>query len=131
MLKISGAEDPLGQKKARELQARQPKVVRHTKAWVDDKELCLEVECVLDDGSSMLIEMKYCWDAGWGTSLIVCLRIKRPTTPSQSTTKCIQRRCQKPAQALRQTAGRDSFLGPIAHRCPAAAELDRSATEGR
>jgi hypothetical protein len=34
---------------------------------------------------------------------------------------------QTPNQALQQTAGHDSFLGLIAHRCPAAAELCRSA----
>ena len=62
MLRISGTDDPIGQKKAGVLLAQQPKVVRHTKAWVDDKELCLEVECALGDGSSILIEMLYCWD---------------------------------------------------------------------
>jgi hypothetical protein len=31
-----------------------------------------------------------------------------------------------PNQALQQTAGHDSFLRPIAHTCPAAAELCRS-----
>jgi hypothetical protein len=61
MLQFSDAEDPIGQQKACELRSRQPKVVRHTKAWVDDKELCLEVECVLNDGSSILVEMNYCW----------------------------------------------------------------------
>src|SRR5438067_1848553 len=34
-----------------------------------------------------------------------------------------------PNQALQQTAGHDSSLGLIAHRCPAAAELSRSAAE--
>jgi len=33
-------------------------------------------------------------------------------------------------QALQQTAGHDSFLGFVAHRRPAAAELGRSAAEG-
>src|SRR5882724_8263275 len=37
----------------------------------------------------------------------------------------------RPNQALQQTAGHDSFLRPIAHRCPAAAELGRSAAEAR
>ena len=43
------------------------------------------------------------------------------------------RRCHRPPtssspnQALQQTAGHDLFLRPIAHRCPAAAELGRSA----
>jgi hypothetical protein len=32
-----------------------------------------------------------------------------------------------PNQALQQTAGHDSFLRLQAHRCPAAAELGRSA----
>jgi hypothetical protein len=31
----------------------------------------------------------------------------------------------RPNQALQQTAGHDWFLGLIAHRCPAAAELGR------
>ena len=34
-----------------------------------------------------------------------------------------------PNQALQQTAGHESFLGLQAHRCPAAAELSRSAAE--
>src|SRR4051812_18008606 len=66
MLKLTGADDPLGQKQARELQSRQPKITHHTKAWVDDKELCLEVECLLNDGSSILIKMLYCWDTCGG-----------------------------------------------------------------
>jgi hypothetical protein len=66
MLKLSGADEILGQRKARELLAQQPKVVRHTKAWVDDKELCLEVECALNGGSSILVEMLYCWDTCGG-----------------------------------------------------------------
>jgi hypothetical protein len=61
MLKLSGADEPMGQKKAGELRARQPKVSRHTRAWVDDKELCLEVECSLSDGAVILVEMNYCW----------------------------------------------------------------------
>jgi hypothetical protein len=65
MLQIPGADDPLGQQKARELRAWEPKVTRHTRAWVDDKELCLEVECSLNDGSVILIEMNYSW-AGCG-----------------------------------------------------------------
>ena len=35
-----------------------------------------------------------------------------------------------PNQAMQQTAGHDSFLGLQARRCPAAAELGRSAAEG-
>ena len=35
--------------------------------------------------------------------------------------------CRTPNQALQQTAGHDSFLRLQAHRCPAAAELGRSA----
>jgi hypothetical protein len=40
---------------------------------VDDSELCLEVECVLSDGASVLVEMHYCWStcggtAGWETT---------------------------------------------------------------
>ena len=36
--------------------------------------------------------------------------------------------CQAwPNQALQQTAGHDSFILTTAHRCPAAAELGRSA----
>ena len=66
MLRIPGAEYPIGQKKARELRSQQPKVTRHTKAHVDDKELCLEVECLLNDGSSTLVEMNYCWSTCGG-----------------------------------------------------------------
>ena len=36
-----------------------------------------------------------------------------------------------PNQALQQAAGHDSFLGLQAHRCPAAAELGRSAAQCR
>ena len=66
MLQLSDADDPIGQKKARELLSREPKVARHTKAWVDDSELCLEVECELNDGSSILVEMNYCWSTCGG-----------------------------------------------------------------
>ena len=68
MLRFVGASDPLGRWKARELLARQPRVVRHTKAWVDDSELCLEVECVLSDGETVLVEMHYCWSACGGAA---------------------------------------------------------------
>jgi hypothetical protein len=37
---------------------------------------------------------------------------------------------QRPNQALQQTAGHDAFFVTTAHRCPAAAELGRSAAEG-
>lgn len=36
-----------------------------------------------------------------------------------------EQRHAEPGQALQQTAGHVSFLGRIAHRCPAAAELGR------
>ena len=80
MLKLAGAADKLGQRKARELRALQPRVVRHTQAWVDDSELCLEVECALSDGSSALVEMNYCWStcgvpAEWETTPYYFMRI--------------------------------------------------------
>jgi hypothetical protein len=69
MLRLTGAGDPLGQKRAQALLAQQPRIVRHTKAWVDDSELCLEVECALNDGTTVSVEMLYCWDTcGPGSS---------------------------------------------------------------
>jgi hypothetical protein len=63
MLYLGDDEEPLGQARARELLTQQPKVVRYTRAWVDDSELCLEVECLLRDGTMLALKMAYCWDA--------------------------------------------------------------------
>jgi hypothetical protein len=49
----------------------------------------------------------------------MALYLRIPTTSSQT-----------PNQALQQTAGHDSIFLTTAHRCPAAAELGRSAAEG-
>jgi hypothetical protein len=63
MLYIDGRDNPLGQKGAQQLRTKEPKIVRHTKAWVDDSELCLDVDCRLNDGTAMVITMSYCWDS--------------------------------------------------------------------
>jgi hypothetical protein len=47
---------------ANELRAKKPKVTRITRAWIDDSELCLEVECRLRDGSTKTLQMLYCWE---------------------------------------------------------------------
>jgi hypothetical protein len=47
---------------ARELLAQEPQVLRVVRAWIDDSELCLEVECRLRDGSTSNLEMLYCWE---------------------------------------------------------------------
>jgi hypothetical protein len=53
---------PLLQTQARALLAREPAVLRILRAWVDDSELCLTVECGLNDESTISLEMCYCWD---------------------------------------------------------------------
>jgi hypothetical protein len=63
MLYLGADDRPVGRDKARELLSQDPKLVRHTKAWVDDSQLCLEVECRLRDGSLVPFRMCYCWDA--------------------------------------------------------------------
>jgi hypothetical protein len=63
MLYLGADEMPLGRDKAQELLGKDPRVVRHTKAWVDDSELCLEVECRLRDGAMIVVKMSYCWDS--------------------------------------------------------------------
>jgi hypothetical protein len=62
MLYITGDEAPIGEAQAEELLSQEPKVIRHTRAWVDDSELCLEVECRLSDGTTISVTMTYCWD---------------------------------------------------------------------
>jgi hypothetical protein len=63
MLYLGADNEPLGRAKAQELLTQNPKILRHTKAWVDDSELCLEVECLLRDGATVTVKMNYCWDA--------------------------------------------------------------------
>jgi|SRR5579884_947139 len=62
MLYLSPDDNPLGQAKAQYLLDQDPKILRHTKAWIDDSELCLEVECLLRDGTTVTVKMNYCWD---------------------------------------------------------------------
>jgi hypothetical protein len=62
MLYLDDDDEHLGRDKARELLRKKPKVVRHTKAWVDDSQLCLVVECLLKDGATITVKMSYCWD---------------------------------------------------------------------
>jgi len=62
MLYLGGDDRPIGRAKAQELLAQEPKVLRHTNAWVDDSELCLKVECRLRDGTTVAVKMSYCWD---------------------------------------------------------------------
>jgi hypothetical protein len=60
MLYLGGDDTPLGRARAQKLLGQDPKVIRHTNAWVDDKELCLEVECRLRNGSTVAFKMSYC-----------------------------------------------------------------------
>jgi hypothetical protein len=61
MLYLGTDDIPLGRAKARELLAREPRVVGHRRAWIDDHELCLEVECRLRGGDTVVVRMEYCW----------------------------------------------------------------------
>jgi hypothetical protein len=62
MLFINQNKRPLGKAKARKLLSQHPRILRHTAAWIDDSELCLQVECILDNGEFILFHMGHCWD---------------------------------------------------------------------
>lgn len=62
MLYVGTEDEPLGPHAARALLVSNPCVVRHTRAWVDDGELCLEVECLIAGGELITLRMMYCWD---------------------------------------------------------------------
>jgi hypothetical protein len=53
---------PLTTTPARALLEKQPRVMRVTRAWMDDAELCLEVECRLSDGETTPLQMLYSWE---------------------------------------------------------------------
>jgi hypothetical protein len=63
MLYLDDEESPLSPTRARALLAQDPRVVRHLRAWVDDSELCLDVECRLTNGTMITVKMAYCWDS--------------------------------------------------------------------
>src|SRR5262249_29425201 len=53
---------PLTTTPARALLEQKPRVMRVTRAWIDDAELCLEVECRLQDEETTLLQMLYSWE---------------------------------------------------------------------
>jgi len=62
MLFNADPRGPLTTTPARELLEQQPRVMRVTRAWIDDSELCLEVECLLRDDETTRLQMLYSWE---------------------------------------------------------------------